>query len=419
VLEDLGDAATIAVASLIHSLVDPLASPGTRAAMARALGAIGAPVGEVVPALIQCVQDHAAWVRLWAIRALGEIGTPAHEAVPSLVEALADVDGNVRRNAAFALAQMGVLAQEAVPALIQALAAEEVGGVAAEALAKIGRPALPALLQTLLAEDEHVCRRAAYALGKLGTPEADCAVRAWERDRAIKPLLPSAADFYLAAPNVQIDSAKAQEFEQLFQAALTRGIGSIVDYTSIYPKYEFLCYLVEHKQIVLHGSNRMDIEILQPVRWSTDAIEAGNVAAVYAIPDGIYPLHFATVDKTGSPGLNNGSFWATDGDGVRRKFYEFAINAEMLRKQPWTSGMVYILPRTTFEDVGAGWVSREPVQPLARLPVAPADFPFMNEIRGYDTRHNIPIALKGFPFLDDVQKYPLRPLHEGPARPNA
>ncbi|MEZ4658036.1 MAG: hypothetical protein R2911_10725 [Caldilineaceae bacterium] len=63
--------------------------------------------------------------------------------------------------------------------------------------------------------------------------------------------------------------------------------------------------------------------------------------------------------------------------------------------QPWRTGTVYLLPRRTFTlqpsiTVGANEVhiaqlaSVVPVQPLAKLTVAPEDFPFLREIRGHD-----------------------------------
>jgi hypothetical protein len=60
----------------------------------------------------------------------------------------------------------------------------------------------------------------------------------------------------------------------------------------------------------------------------------------------------------------------------------------------WT-GTLYLLPRQTFQaqpplPFGSSQVhiaqlaSPVPVQPLARLTVAPADFPFLAQIRGHD-----------------------------------
>ena len=60
-------------------------------------------------------------VRRSAADALGKIGPPAAEAVPALAAALHDPDEDVRRSAADALGKIGPAAAEAVPALAAAL----------------------------------------------------------------------------------------------------------------------------------------------------------------------------------------------------------------------------------------------------------------------------------------------------------
>ena len=92
--------------------------------------------------------------------------------VQSLIGALQDEDSNVRSNATLALGEMG---KDAVPALSQALQDQDAKvrkGVAI-ALGKIGKDAVPALIQALQNDyNVSVRRRAAWALGKIGTPKA-------------------------------------------------------------------------------------------------------------------------------------------------------------------------------------------------------------------------------------------------------
>lgn len=69
----------------------------------------------------------------------------------------------------------------------------------------------------------------------------------------------------------------------------------------------------------------------------------------------------------------------------------------MLERSCWTDGSVYILPRTTFRHTSTGtvrfdeWASPVAVVPLARLAVAPGDFPFLQRVPGHDD--NEPMAL--------------------------
>jgi hypothetical protein len=73
----------------------------------------------------------------------------------------------------------------------------------------------------------------------------------------------------------------------------------------------------------------------------------------------------------------------------------FSISRSALPHQPWRSGTVYVLPGDTFElqppmRFGESEVripqlaSLVAVRPLARVAVAPDDFPFLAQIRGHD-----------------------------------
>src|SRR6187401_109008 len=73
----------------------------------------------------------------------------------------------------------------------------------------------------------------------------------------------------------------------------------------------------------------------------------------------------------------------------------FSVSQSALPNQPWRTGTVYLLPRRTFTvqpsiAFGSNQVhfaqlaSFERVQPLAKLTVAPTDFPFLTQIRGHD-----------------------------------
>lgn len=87
-----------------------------------ALGAIGEPAGETVPALAKIMaEDPDDGMRSRASLAIAKMGPAAGPAVPSLSKALEDPEPHVRMNAARALQQIGPVAQPAVPALIAAL----------------------------------------------------------------------------------------------------------------------------------------------------------------------------------------------------------------------------------------------------------------------------------------------------------
>ena len=190
---------------------------------------------------------------------------------------------------------------------------------------------------------------------------------------------------YIHLPTPQLDKREQQVFAWLFSDALTQLGGGIprVRYACPYPKHEFLRYLVEHHHVLLHGSNRSDIEVLEP-RAESD--NAGRVIhAVFAASDGIWPMFFAILDRKPYPfSVHNGCRREADG-----KVYYFSTST--LHNQPWTDGMMYILPRDPFEQVPDvdgtptdQWMSRLAMRPLAKLGVTPADFPFLQEVRYHD-----------------------------------
>ncbi len=216
-------------------------------------------------------------------------------------------------------------------------------------------------------------------------------------------------------PVAALDPGTIADFDRLFDASLQQGNAAVIDYTLRAPKWQFLCYLCDYKEIVLHGSGHPDILEFEP-RQSNDVAEFGNRQAVYAASDGIWPIYFAIVDRDGGvTSLVNSCARVIGTDGSRGEpYYFFSINADVLPLQPWRTGTVYLLPRQSFERQAplayrglqleaAQWASSAAVRPLARLPVAPRDFPFLAQMRGHDplvVRQRAAQDPDGFPWLD-------------------
>lgn len=199
---------------------------------------------------------------------------------------------------------------------------------------------------------------------------------------------------FLAVPGLEFGDQKRQAFDRLFEAALRSGKDSTVEVDTDHPKHEFLRYLVEQREVLLHGSNRADIEVLEPKR-QTDC-SGKQIHAVFASGDGIWPLFFAIVDQANYRGsLRNGCWVITNQKGASQRFYFFSLNRAMLAQGPWTDGTVYILPREGFTQTSRGvirfdeWASDRAVRPLARLPVTPEDFPFLNQVTGHDEKESL------------------------------
>jgi hypothetical protein len=200
--------------------------------------------------------------------------------------------------------------------------------------------------------------------------------------------------YWLSRPGPEPDAAVRAEFDALLAAALAAGPGTAIDYRLAVPRWQFLCHVADHGEAVVHGSSDPDITRFEP-RQSNDILEFGNRKAVYAAADGLWAMFFAILDRPRRRmSLTNSCFRVLGEDGsVSEPYYYFAVNNEVLEQNQLSPGTVYLLPADRFEReaayvedgrrlLTAQAASLEPVEPLAKLVVEPADFPL--RIRGYD-----------------------------------
>ncbi|HEY2776650.1 MAG TPA: hypothetical protein VGI77_02000 [Gaiellaceae bacterium] len=151
--------------------------------------------------------------------------------------------------------------------------------------------------------------------------------------------------------------------------------GGTVDSTADAPRWWFLHHLIR-RGYLLHGSNNTAIDEFEP-RGNFDAHNVRHVEGVFASDDAIWPIYFATADRTGGRrGLIN---WCEHvGSGAR---YLFALEGD----PSWVGGMVYALPSETFEATPGSreLVSFVAVRPRLRVPVRPDDFPLRDRTIGF------------------------------------
>ena len=341
------------------------------------------------------------------------------EVLPLLVDAARDSDFNVRRNATFALSNIGAAAESAIPELTAGLEDDDTGPAAAEALAKIGCASVPALVGSLDHPDFGVRTLAGYALNLIDTPQTKELIKDAERTGQASPFEPLVKHLLPQVP-VTFHEAKLAAFESLYERTIAMGRRSEITYDLSYPKHEFLRFLVEFKGLLMHGSNNPDIDMMNPVRFSTDAGEPGNVSGVYADKDHIRPMFFAIVNRKRCFGLTNGfvdmkedGSIVTGGEiGVHSRFYFLSIDHKALQRDPWCDGTVYVLPPETFTYWGGQHTSRVSVEPLMKIAVQPDDHPLLPEIWGYEYYGAMrKISHRGvsdrFPFLNDVDAFPI------------
>jgi hypothetical protein len=151
--------------------------------------------------------------------------------------------------------------------------------------------------------------------------------------------------------------------------------GGTVTHTADAPRWWFLHHLIG-RGFVLHGSNNPAIDEFVP-RGNYDAHNVRYVEGVFASDDAIWPIYFATADRTSEPrGLIN---WCEHAGGGAR--YLFALEGT----PSFVDGTVYALPSETFEATPSSreLVSFVAVRPRLRVPVTPDDFPLREKTIGF------------------------------------
>jgi HEAT repeat protein len=155
------------IAKLIELMNDP--DPPTRHQASLALAKLDA---QVVPRLLECLNDERNFVREGAAKSLGRLDTKPKEAIEPLSRLLCDEDRYVRREAGDAMQKIGVEATKETITAIETLmssgtrervwAAERLGSEASRA-----KLAVPALTRLLNDPDEEVRLAATEALKKI------------------------------------------------------------------------------------------------------------------------------------------------------------------------------------------------------------------------------------------------------------
>jgi hypothetical protein len=202
-------------------------------------------------------------------------------------------------------------------------------------------------------------------------------------------------DYWLTRPQENFDEAARIAFDELLNRTFGSGGCPAIQYTLPWPRWQFLCHIAGQHNIALHGSGDANIPLFEP-RQSNDLNEFGNQKAVYAASDGLWAMFFAVVDRGRVGSITNACVSLADEAGnIQGPYYVFSVSRTALPNQPWRTGTVYLLPRSTFtiqppmpfgpyQVHFAQLASLVPVQPLAKLTVTPQDFPFLAQIRGHD-----------------------------------
>ncbi|MFP3898294.1 MAG: hypothetical protein ACLFVD_03190 [Dehalococcoidia bacterium] len=225
-----------------------------------------------------------------------------------------------------------------------------------------------------------------------------------------------APEYLLPRPPMDLSPEKRKTFDDLWES---RPEGDYIDYHLSYSKWQFLSYLCETRELVLHGSQSQLIDIVEP-RQANDMKAFSNQRAIYATTDGIWVIYFAILDRQKYRGLSlfNSCFQArVSADQLSDPLYFFSITHSALLQKPWCEGAVYMLPRRSFqreasqqvqgvEIVFPHWINSSPARPLCKLQVDPADFPFLSQTHGHNDEKLVELATadpNGFPWPEALE----------------
>lgn len=221
-------------------------------------------------------------------------------------------------------------------------------------------------------------------------------------------------EYWLKRPEYEWVLEQKEELETIWQKFLeTPGIPWIENLPV--PKWVFLCWLAEEKNVLLHGSSNPDISLFEPREPDAkDDDEFSQQTAVFAASDGIWPMFYAILDRENfKVRLLNGALRFELPEGLSDVRYFFSVSQESLELYPWREGTMYILPNNGFvlqppHQLGnftiheLHWANLNSVRPLAKIKISPDDFPFLSQVRGHD---NVVVQVRsranpsGFPWL--------------------
>ena len=177
------------------------------------------------------------------------------------------------------------------------------------------------------------------------------------------------------------------------RAFLDAVVGGGADVPTVVPAgdvLDLLRHIASTRRVLFHGSNDATLTVLCPRRLTTDPALGCDADAVHATPDPVVAAFYAVVDRRryAGPLASRVVAYGARDHGVTRA-YRFSLARDRDGTQPLTAGCVYVLEPQGFMELpgkdgrGRGqFASERAVRPIARLAVAPEDFPFRDCLAG-------------------------------------
>jgi hypothetical protein len=221
--------------------------------------------------------------------------------------------------------------------------------------------------------------------------------------------------YLVPRPPHETSSEAHASFDAVFDRAASPAGDGEIDYDLPWPRWQFICHIADTRPVIVHGSQDHAIEVFEP-RKSNDAHPFGDRKAIFGASDGLWSMFYAILDRANHPMLlvNSAVRVEDKAGGLGEPLYFLSISRPALAARAFRPGMLYFLPRDGFEPMPvetfggrrvhiAQWAKLEPARPIARIRVAPEDFPLLDQIRGHDDAvifERVKSDPKGFPWVD-------------------
>lgn len=185
---------------------------------------------------------------------------------------------------------------------------------------------------------------------------------------------------------MNFSQAEVSEYDELI-SSIYEGQSVIKGLT--FPKYRFLQYLTLKGDFVFHGSNNVGIDIFEP---RAQTLFNGKLTkAVFASSEANWSMFYAVLDRNKLiGGFRNGCFVYRD-----IKYHYYSLNKLTLNNNPWTTGKIYIFPKSNFSPSDTGkipfdeWICHDLVRPASQLKVSAKDFYYVNRVSTHKNNESI------------------------------
>jgi hypothetical protein len=116
--------------------------------------------------------------------------------------------------------------------------------------------------------------------------------------RSADPVLASGRGLHMSP--VDWDAEEQKHYRELADRILENHDGKTIEWRLPWPKWRFVDWLSRQGRFIFHGSPLPDVDTFLPRRNSVEIMDqggAGNRAAVYGTPYGLWAMWFAVIDR--------------------------------------------------------------------------------------------------------------------------